>query len=123
MRHRESKLQINCVKWFRLQYPMYVLLSVPNGGKRTLNEAKILKAEGTYAGAADLFLMYGNDKYNGLWIEMKMAKGVQTDNQKAFERKCKIFNYKYVICRSLDDFINYINIYIKNKENEFSSNI
>jgi hypothetical protein len=115
MKHNESKLQIACVKWFKLQYPMYIIFSIPNGGRRTLTEAKILKAEGTLAGVADLFLMYGNKDFNGLFIEMKFNTGKQTDTQIAFERKCKIFNYKYELCYSFSDFQNLINNYINNK--------
>jgi hypothetical protein len=115
MKHNESKLQIACVNWFKLQYPMYILFSIPNGGRRTLIEAKILKAEGIMSGVADLFLMYGNKEHNGLFIEMKYEKGRQSDSQKLFERKCKIFNYKYTICYTFSEFQNTINDYINNK--------
>ena len=53
MRHNESKLQINCVNWFKIQFPMYVLFAIPNGGARRLIEGKILKAEGVMAGVAE----------------------------------------------------------------------
>lgn len=115
MRHNESKLQINCVNWFKIQFPMYVLFAIPNGGARRLIEGKILKAEGVMAGVADLFLMYGNETYNGLFIEMKTEKGLQGDSQKNFEKKCKTFNYKYVICRSFEQFRTEITNYINNK--------
>ena len=87
MKHIESKIQISCVNWFRIQFPMYVLFAIPNGGARRLIEGKILKAEGTMAGVSDLFLMFGNGTYNGLFIEMKTEKGRQTDTQKLFQKK------------------------------------
>jgi ABC-type multidrug transport system ATPase subunit len=81
-----------------------------------LFEGKILKAEGTMAGVSDLFLMYGNDKYNGLFIEMKTEKGRQSDSQKNFEKKCANFKYKYIICRSFEEFRTEITNYINNKD-------
>jgi len=116
MKHLESKLQIQCVNWFKLQFSLYVLFSIPNGGARRLIEGKILKAEGTMAGVSDLFLMYGNDKYNGLFIEMKTEKGRQSDSQKNFEKKCANFKYKYIICRSFEEFRTEITNYINNKD-------
>ncbi|MFY7733749.1 MAG: VRR-NUC domain-containing protein [Bacteroidia bacterium] len=115
MKHLESKIQINCVKWFKIQFPMYVLFSIPNGGARRLIEAKILKAEGVMSGVSDLFLMFGNGTYNGLFIEMKTEIGKQNDNQKLFEKKCANFKFKYIICRSLNEFIIEITNYINNK--------
>jgi len=113
MRHNESKLQINCVKWFSYQYSDYVLLSIPNGGKRNIREAQIMKAEGLLAGAADLFLAKSNNKYFGLFIEMKFGKGKQTESQKLFEKNVTANGYQYLICRSFEEFMNVINNYIK----------
>jgi len=114
MKHLESKLQISVVKWFRLQYPTLTLFSVPNGGKRSIVTATLLKSEGALAGVADLFLMYPSKTYHGLFIEMKIGKGKQTENQIDFERQCKKFGYKYEVCRSFDDFVNIVNQYITN---------
>ena len=30
-RHIESQIQIQMVKWFRLQYPRYIIAAIPNG--------------------------------------------------------------------------------------------
>ena len=61
MKHIESRLQIACVRWFRMAYPKYklMLFSVPNGGKRTLMEAIIMKNEGVVSGVSDLILLVG----------------------------------------------------------------
>lgn len=115
MRHEESRIQTACVRWFRLEYPRYrkLLFSVPNGGARTATEGRILKAEGTLAGVSDLLLLLPNKEYHGLCIEMKTEKGRQADTQKAFQRAVEMHNYKYIICRSLDDFIEQIKRYIE----------
>jgi len=48
MKHLESRMQVQCVKWFRLQYRQMgdLLIHVPNGGSRDLRTAQRLKAEG-----------------------------------------------------------------------------
>ena len=106
MNHFESKIQIQCVKWFRLQFPKLArnLISIPNGGARRPIEGKIMKAEGTVAGAADLFLFYPSKKFHGLAIEMKTPKGRQQPSQKVWQQAVEEYGYKYVICHSFDEF-------------------
>lgn len=112
MKQQESKLQINCVKWFRMQYPTVTIFSIPNGGNRNLVTAQILKAEGTLAGVADLQILRAANGYNGLFIEMKYGKGKQNENQKLFQQKCEAENYKYVVCASFDEFKNEVEQYL-----------
>lgn len=106
MRHTESETQRFCVKWFRLQYPQLakLLFAVPNGGARNLTEAAIMKGEGVTAGVSDMLLMYPTDQYHGLCIEFKTAKGKQTQAQKEWQEIIEMRGYKYVICRTFEDF-------------------
>lgn len=121
MKHEEDKLQAACVKWFRIQYPDVVLFAIPNGGQRNAVTGAIMKATGTLAGVADLFVMSSSistDKagdpyyYNGLFIEMKAGKGKQNEAQKAFEQKAQKAGYYYAVCRSLDEFMQLCNYYL-----------
>lgn len=107
MRHIESTIQINCVRWFRYQYRHLsrLLFAVPNGGARDAATGRILKAEGVVPGAADLLLLVPSGLYHGLCIEMKTPTGRQQASQYEFEKAVKAQGYKYVICRSVDDFI------------------
>ena len=106
MRHDESKLQQACVKWFRLAYPKLarLLFAVPNGGKRRIVEASIMKAEGVVSGVADLLLLIPNATHHALGIEMKTSKGKQNDNQKAWQKDFEEHGGKYVVCRCFDEF-------------------
>ena len=125
MKQEEHNLQCACVRWFNLQYPQYrgLLFAVPNGGARNKATAGKLKAEGVVAGVADLLLLVPrktcNDPlilsttYHGLAIEMKTAKGRQTPLQWAWQQKLEAHGYEYRICRSLDDFIDTIEQYLK----------
>lgn len=114
MRHLESQIQIQCVKWFRFAYPKLarLLFSVPNGGARKPIEGAIMKAEGTVAGVADLLLLFPSKLHHGLAIEMKTPKGRQQPSQKLWQTDAEWAGYKYVICRSLDDFMTEIRAYL-----------
>ena len=114
MRHDESNIQIACVRWFRLQFPLLApyLFSVPNGGRRDRVTGAILKAEGAVAGVADLLLLLPNRKHPGLAIEMKTAKGRQSPEQKAWQEAIEEAGYKYAVVRSLDEFIDVVINYI-----------
>lgn len=114
MRHEESKIQQACVKWFRYRYPRLWrnMVAIPNGYKTTMSQARIAKAEGMVAGAADLFLFCPSGPYNGLAIEMKTAKGRQQDTQKLWQRSVEEQGYKYVVCRSLEDFVKEVECYL-----------
>lgn len=106
MHHVESRIQRACVAWFRLQYPELAMLlfAVPNGGARRKIEGAIIKAEGTMRGVADLLLLFPAKRCHGLCIEMKSPTGRQQPSQKLWQRKAEWAGYRYVICRSLDDF-------------------
>lgn len=114
MKHQESELQRNCVTWFRLTHPKLakLLFAVPNGGRRSKVEACIMKAEGTTAGVADLLLLVPNQQHHALCIEMKTASGRQTQNQKDWQSAVTSQGYRYVVCRSFDDFLSTIREYL-----------
>ncbi|MBQ8051657.1 MAG: VRR-NUC domain-containing protein [Bacteroidaceae bacterium] len=110
----EHRIQCACVRWFRYQYPTlrHNLFAVPNGGRRDLVTGAKMKAEGVLAGVADLILLKSNNHYGALLIEMKTRTGRQADTQRDWQRRIEQDGYKYVICRSLDDFIREITTYL-----------
>jgi len=111
----ESQIQKQCVEWFRRSYPSIerMFFAVGNGGKRNVWTAKIMKDEGVRAGVADLILLIPQGGYAALCIEMKTPVGRQSDEQKAFEKECKRFKIKYVICHSLEEFQREVGNYIE----------
>ncbi len=113
----EHQIQCACVRWFAYQHPELHgrLFAVPNGGRRDATTAAKLKAEGVVAGVADLILLKSNRDYGALLIEMKTPKGTQSSSQKKWQLTlCSEDEYKYVVCRSLDDFIREVSDYLKN---------
>lgn len=111
----ESQIQHSCLEWFRLQYPSLSLLmfAVPNGGKRDAVTGARMKYEGAIRGVADLILLIPKKGYASLCIEMKTPKGTQSEHQEAWQRLAEKANNKYVICRSVTEFVSEVNSYLR----------
>lgn len=116
MRHLEDSLQRMCVQWFSYQYPQYARLlhHSPNGGKRNAIEAAKFKAMGVRAGFPDLILCVASNGYHGLFVELKTAKGRQSEYQKYYQQALEKQGYKYVVVRSLEGFRKVISEYFRN---------
>lgn len=106
MRHIEDSLQKACVTWFSYQYPEHAKLlhHSPNGGKRNAIEAAKFKAMGVRAGFPDLILCMARHGYHGLFIELKTAKGRQSENQKYYQCVLEEQGYCYEVVRSIEEF-------------------
>ena len=112
----EHKLQEACLRWFNLQYPRLRgrLFAVPNGGRRDAVTGAKLKAEGVVAGVSDLILLKRTHQYGALLIEMKTPKGRQSEHQRWWQRVVtENGEYKYVVCRGLDDFTRQVDGYLE----------
>ena len=120
MTHQESQIQQMCVKYFRLKHRKLALslFACPNGGGRNKIEAAIMKGEGVVSGVADLLLLHPSGKYHGLCIEMKTPSGKQSPNQRTWQYHIEQEGYKYIICRSLDDFMKEIDDYLFGEKEE-----
>ena len=110
----EHRIQCACIRWYRYQYPKmrHNLFAVPNGGWREKATAGKMKAEGVLPGVADLILLKSNAHYGALLIEMKTRKGSQSEHQKQWQKQIEADGYKYVVCRSLEDFMREVKAYL-----------
>ena len=118
MNHEESKLQQQCVAWFRMQYPQYaMLLTHPaNEGNGNRVTGAIHKAEGTTPGIPDLLLFVPAEfdcMYCGLGLELKTASGRQSKQQKDFQQMFQAAGYCYIVIRSLDEFRLHVNVWLE----------
>lgn len=120
--NEHSRLQAACIKYFRYQYNEYkeLLFSIPNGiplANQNIRTKiyKKLKEEGLQPGVPDLFLSKGNSIYNGMFIEIKTKtdrlRKKQVDMIRALEQQ----NYKCVVVRSVDEFIEIVDEYMRIK--------
>lgn len=114
MNHEESRLQQQCVAWFRAQYPQYAMLLIHpinegSGHSRTDRMRQgIHKAEGAVAGVSDLLLFLpatiDHVWYCGIGFEFKTPKGKQSQAQKDFEKIFRAAGYEYETVRYFDEF-------------------
>ena len=108
----EDQLQQQIFTYYNNNYclknnnPRHIIFSVPNGGTRNILEAKKLKATGILSGVSDLIIVQPN---RIIFLELKIEKGIQSDNQKDFETRIKFLGFEYYICRSLEQFKTIIN--------------
>lgn len=105
----EGRIQAECFAWFWNTYPQYrkLLFHVPNENDRAdsnIIQGAIRKSLGVVSGVADLLLLVPSGRYHGLCIEMKDEKGRQKPAQAEWQAIVEAQGYKYVICRSLEQF-------------------
>lgn len=108
---------MQCVAWFRYQYPKLsrLLHHSPNGGRRDAREGARFKQMGVQAGFPDLILLVAEQGYHGLMLELKTKTGRQQDTQKEYQSLLESQGYRYVLVRSLQQFISEINSYLAPK--------
>ena len=113
--HAEDDLQMQCVSWFRLQFPQLARLlhHSPNGGRRDAREGARFKQMGTQAGFPDLILLVAAQGYHALLLELKTRTGRQQDSQKEYQQLAEAQGYRYVVIRSLETFMDEVNTYMK----------
>ena len=105
----EGRIQAECFAWFWNTYPQYrkLLFHVPNENDRAdsnIIQGAIRKSLGVVSGVADLLLLVPSGRYHGLCIEMKDEKGRQKPAQAEWQAIVEAQGYKYIICRSLEQF-------------------
>lgn len=111
----EHRIQASCIRWFRLKYPQLrnILFAVPNAARRSARNGAYMKEEGMLPGVADLILLKSNRFYGALCIEMKKPGEYQRPVQKEWQKECEANGNKYVVVKSLDEFIDVVDNYLK----------
>ena len=102
--HPEHDLQVAIHK--ELKKVGIFHFSVPNGQKRGLLVGRSLKAEGSLRGVSDLIILLPS---HCIFIEVKNGKkGIQSEEQKAFQKKVESLGFGYFIWRNLNDCMDFI---------------
>lgn len=104
----EYNIQANCVKWFRLQYPDFLIWNTPN--EATYRNKGYFGNLGVLTGVSDLIVALPN---HIMFIEMKSKTGRQSLEQKQFQQKVESLGFEYYLIRSFDDFHNLIESKLK----------
>lgn len=104
VKHEEADIQTEFFAQVGLVFPKLpekLLFAVPNGGSRNKIEAANLKRQGVRRGVADVILLIPKKGYASLCLEFKTKAGIQSDEQKEFQRQAELCKSKYVIVRSV----------------------
>ncbi len=112
--HVEHDLQCAEVRYIRGAHPDLsgVFFSVPNGTNRTGKQTNWLKEEGLLPGVSDMLLLHRTSQYAFLCIENKTKTGRQSPEQKVFQFEVERHGGKYIIIRSIDEFMTAIENYL-----------
>lgn len=121
--HPEEDLQRACLRWYDFQWGTRKYNGVelrnalhhsPNGGKRSKREAAAFRAMGTRPGFPDLWLGVPVNGCPYLCIELKTtARGSrQSEHQKQYEKLITAVGARYVVVRTLQEFIDTVNGYL-----------
>lgn len=115
-RQLEHSLQRSEVSYMRAMHRdlLGVFFAVPNGQQRTTSQTAWLHEEGMLNGVSDMLLLKPNHSHGCLCIENKTKSGQQRPEQRRFQQATESAGNKYVICRSLDDFIREVEDYLSN---------
>ena len=108
----ETKLQQQCVRWFKYQYPGVIIASFPNEGKRSKFTAQRMKAEGLCRGIPDLIIfgIFGAP----MLIEMKIDKAPVRPDQVGVHETLREAGYQVRVCRTFEDFKYTVDTYMEN---------
>jgi hypothetical protein len=103
----EDRIQQDCYLWFHNTYPELrgLLFAVPNGGSRSVVEAKKFKLTGLVPGVSDMLFMFNKVCY---CFELKTPTGYQSKRQIIWEAQVKKQGFNYFIIRDLQTFQSYM---------------
>ena len=108
----EAQLQQLCYTWFIRQYRAEEgRLWMQYNNPRSMQSGSYLKKQGMVSGVSDLAFI----RLDGtmVFIELKLPKGKQSDNQKWWQSVVERCNSEYYIVRTLEEFQELINQNIK----------
>lgn len=114
----EHQEQVSLFEWSAWQEGLWpelrLLHAIPNGGKRDIRTAAMLKAEGVKPGVPDICLPVPRGGKHGLYIELKRRKGgTVSKEQEAWIRALMEQGYSCAVCYGWDQARETILQYLK----------
>jgi len=113
MRHIENHSQMAVVRYLRMRKVLFV--GGMAGLKMTLSRGMRRKRMGYEAGTPDILIFEPRNKYHGLAIEMKTAKGSTSPAQRVKLKHFKSNGYATGVPKSAQEAIEMIDSYLKLK--------
>ncbi len=109
----EAKIQSDIVRSYNNKYCLAhytnrcLIMSIPNGGERSVVTGILSVSTGEYKGASDLLVIHFGKIF---FIEVKSLTGVQSKNQKLFQQHIEQCGFPYHIVRSVEEFNSVLDI-------------
>lgn len=97
----EQKLQIAVVNYIRMGFPDVLVFAVPNGGKRSMIEAAMMKKMGVLAGVSDL-LLFWHGGYGAIELKRPDKNASMSDSQVGFAEQWQARGGRFALCNSLE---------------------
>lgn len=103
----ESEEQQKLIQWCnrkKNEYPeLGLIFAIPNGGRRHIKTASVLKLEGVKPGVPDMFLPVARSGYHGLFIELKRVEGgALSKTQEDWKNKLRDEKYAAVVVKGCE---------------------
>lgn len=112
----EDYVQASIIAYLRRVLIDGVAFAIPNGGKRSISVARVLKATGVLPGVSDLIILLPGKT---ICAEVKTAKGRVSPEQRDFGFQVQGLGHHFCILRSIDDARNMLRaLNVKTREAE-----
>ncbi len=93
----EKKIQFNLVNWLRQCHPEIPFMANMNEQNATPIWRQIGQRMGVRKGVSDLFFPKSNDRFKGLWLELKTEHGAASEEQLKFiEEMCDLDYFGFI---------------------------
>jgi hypothetical protein len=106
MANPEIKLHAAAVRYLRTVCPDCITLHIANGGKRSKETARLMKALGVLPGVFDLLLICPDGRH--MWLEAKSDAGRLSPEQQWFKNELILRGVPYVVFRNLADLETFV---------------
>jgi hypothetical protein len=106
MAQPEIRLHAAAVRYLRTVCPDCITLHIANGGKRSKETARLMKALGVLPGVFDLLMICPDGRH--MWLEAKSPDGRLSLKQHWFKRELILRGVPYTVFRNLHDLETFI---------------
>jgi hypothetical protein len=104
--NHEVRLHAAVMRYLRTVLVDCRAFHIPNGGKRSAETARLMKALGTMPGVFDIEILAPGPRT--FWLECKSDTGRLSDEQESFRVDLIKMGFPYAVVRSLDDVRDFI---------------
>lgn len=113
LQHQQAVFRWSQQPPIRAKWPELALLyHIPNERQCTPAYGRQMKLAGVRSGVPDLCLPAARDRYAGLYIEMKTAQGVTSDNQAWWHERLLSAGYYCEVCHGWESAVRVLEWYL-----------